>query len=246
MNNHFYIQARMGSSRLPGKIMKKILDKTIIEIIVERLSFVKNKNEIFLITGAKEKNFELIEEAKRLGIEVFSGSENNILDRFYHASNQFQSESITRITGDCPLIDFQLIKYALEIFDCGRYDILSNNKNKTFPHGLDFEIFKKSSMDQIWRLEMKKNSDKNIFDQTFIPPTKLLLEDQKLSYYDLQNSEDNSKIRITLDYAEDFFVISKIFNHLYPKNPKFILKDILKFLSKNPEMLKVNNKFSHI
>ncbi|PIN83855.1 MAG: acylneuraminate cytidylyltransferase, partial [Nitrosopumilales archaeon CG11_big_fil_rev_8_21_14_0_20_33_24] len=151
MKNHFYIQAKLGSKRLPRKVLKKIQDKTILEIILERLSFIKNKNEIFLLTGRKEGNIELIDESKRLGIEYFTGSENNVLDRFKQASNKFQSETITRITADCPLIDFEIIEKGLKIFNSEKFDILSNNKTKTFPHGLDFEIFKKSALDEAWK-----------------------------------------------------------------------------------------------
>jgi len=244
MKNHFYIQARFGSKRLPGKVLKKIQGKTILEIILERLVFVKNKNEIFLLTGEKEENSELIDESKRLGIEYYSGSENNVLDRFYQASNKFQSESITRITADCPLIDFEIIRNGLIIFNIGKWDILSNNKTKTFPHGLDFEVFKKSSLDEVWNDNYVKFSDNQVFLSTFIPPTKYMLEEKKFIHYDLKNGEDKSHIRITLDYPEDFLVIKSIFDELYPQNHRFILKDIIEYINKNPKILEINKKYS--
>ncbi len=243
MKNHFYIQARLGSKRLPRKVLKKIQDKTIFEIILERLSFIKNKNEIFLLTGEEEENTELIDEAKRLSIEYFSGSENNVLDRFKQASDIFQSDTITRITADCPLIDFEIIENGLKIFNSEKLDILSNNKIKTFPHGLDFEVFKKSALDKAWKNTYNEFLDKQVFFSTFIPPTKYMLEEEKFIHYNLKNEEDASHIRITLDYPEDFLVIKSIFDGLYPQNHKFVLKDIIEYVNKNPKILEINKKY---
>jgi len=241
--NHFYIQARLCSQRLPGKVLKKMQDKTILEIILERLLFIKNKNEIFILTGDDDKNKEIIEEAKRLGVEYFSGSENNVLDRFVQASNKFESEIITRITADCPLIDFNIIEKGLKIFDSKKMDILSNNKIKTYPHGFDFEIFKKSALDESWKDNFKRFSSKRIFLDTFIPPTKYMLEESKFVNHILKNDLDLSHIRITLDYEEDFRVIKNIFDNLYPKNHKFALKEILEYLKKNPKIVEINKKY---
>ena len=108
MKFHIYIQARVNSTRFPKKILKKIDGKSIFEILVKRLELVSN-SEIFLITGSHLLNNELIDEAEKMNISYFSGDENNILNRFYNASQKFSTQNIIRITGDCHLIDFELV-----------------------------------------------------------------------------------------------------------------------------------------
>ena len=115
VKNQIFIQARVNSTRYPRKILKKIDEKTILEIILDRIRNIKNINKIILVTGIKEKNNELVDEARKLGLDVFCGDEENILDRFYHAAKKFQPDNIIRITGDCPLIDSRIINQGLEI-----------------------------------------------------------------------------------------------------------------------------------
>ena len=133
----------MESSRLPGKAIKKICNKTILELIFERLKNISNIDKIILVTGSIEQNKPLIDEAKKINLNYFCGNEENILDRFYNASKKFPSNNIIRVLADCPLIDFELIDSALKIFQKNNFDMLSIARKRTFPHGLDFEIFKK-------------------------------------------------------------------------------------------------------
>ena len=113
MTINVFIQARIGSTRLPGKVLKKIVNKTILELISERVSRIKNIQNVVITTGDVEKNLEVIKEAQRLHINYFAGSEENVLDRFYRASLQYPSDFIIRITADCPLIDFDLINHEI-------------------------------------------------------------------------------------------------------------------------------------
>ena len=146
MKNHVFIQAHLASKRLPGKVLKKICGKSIVELIVERAYNIKNIDEIILVTGSVDKNNTLVDEAKKIKISYYCGSEENVLDRFFQASKEFNSDRIIRITADCPLIDFNIINIGMSIFDRNNYDILSNNRRKTYPHGLNFEIFKQSAL----------------------------------------------------------------------------------------------------
>ena len=236
-----FLQARMGSTRLPGKILKKIVNKPILELILERLSNVSNVEKIILVTSENENNKELIEFAKKTDLNYFQGNEENLLDRFHCASKQFPSDNIIRVNADCPLIDFNLINEGLQKFLENDFDILSTDRIRTYPHGFDFEIFKTKSLHDSW-FEIKQNYENKIFYHTFVSPVQNLLENPKFKNFDFVSESDLSHIRLTLDYVEDFNLIEKIYHNLYNKNSKFTMNEILEFLDKNPELLKINEK----
>lgn len=242
MNNHIFIQARIGSTRLPGKVLMKIHDKTILELILERLKKVDHIERVILVTGPEDKNIVLVNEAKQLDLDYFCGSEENLLDRYYKAASEFGSENIIRITADCPLIDFNLINSGLRIFKSG-YDIVCVGRIPSFPHGLDFEIFKTSALNIAWKNTFDKYRNLQEFNSTFICPTEYILKSPGFKKYDFVSDVDMSKIRITLDYPEDFELISKIYESLYDKKKYFTLEDILELVKDNPHLLLINSKY---
>ena len=240
MKNQIFIQARVNSTRYPRKILKKIDEKTILEIILDRIRNIKNINKIILVTGIKEKNNELVDEARKLGLDVFCGDEENILDRFYHAAKKFQPDNIIRITGDCPLIDSRIINQGLEIFNSKQIDLLTNTKKRTFAHGLDFEIFSKRSLDKAWNDVIGNDKEKR---GEFVNPIEYIINSNKFNIHSFENDKDDSKIRITIDYPEDFTVISKIYNELNNKKSNFSSSDIIDFLYLHPELVNLNDKY---
>jgi len=242
MINQIFIQARIGSKRFPGKVLKKICAKTIIELIIERLEKVKNIDKIILVTGSIDKNKSLVDEARHLKLEYFCGNEDNVLDRMHKASQKYNPDNIVRITADCPLIDFNIINNGLEIFLKNNFDMLSNGRKRTFPHGYDFDIFKKTALKKAWEDNVKKFENIKVFHNTFIPPTKYIVEKKKFINHDLVNEIDLSGIRVTLDYPEDFEVIKKIYENLYEKNRLFGLEEVVKFLEANPHILDINRQ----
>ena len=130
---------------------------------MQRLENVKNIDKIILVTGPLEKNKSLVDEARRLKLEYFCGNEENVLDRMYKASQKYNPDNIIRITADCPLVDFNIINNGLEIFLKNNYDMLTIGRKRTFPHGYDFEIFKKNALKVSWEDNVKKfeNSDRD-------------------------------------------------------------------------------------
>jgi len=244
MKNHIFIQARMSSKRLPGKILKKICGKTIIEHIFLRLRKVKNIDKIVLVTGPIESNLALIEEAERLNLEYFCGSEENVLDRMLKASQELKTDNIIRITGDNPLIDFNLINKGLKIFSEGNYDILSIDRIQTYPFGFNFEIFSKKVLEKEWNDNFQKYSNEDEFFHTFISPGKAMLEQKNFKNYDLINDKNLSHIRLTIDYPEDLDLLTRVFEELYPQNQYFGLEEILNLFEKKPKLLEINQKFT--
>jgi len=220
----------MDSQRLPLKILKKINEKTILNHISDRMKKVNDIDQILLVTGDYQKNALLIKEAQKLGLDFFSGSENNVLDRFNQASNKFGIDIIIRVTGDNPLIDYSLINAGLKIFLKNNYDLVSNNRKQTFPIGYNFEIFTRTALHNSW-LKQKNLIGEDEFSSTFISPSIDMLKSDSLNQFDLLNDKNLSDLRLSIDTAQDFDKISKIFGKLYTKNPFFELNDVLKFLN---------------
>ena len=242
MKTHIFLQARMRSTRLPAKTMKKICGKTVLELIIERLRRVKNIDDIILVTGHEDVNKELIDAAKKINIQHFCGSDENILDRIFHASMKFGSEIIIRVTGDCPLIDFNVISKGLEIFSKVNPDILSVDNKRTYPDGFDFEIFTNKALRNSWEDNKKNFSSDKEFEASFISPAKYMLESKKFTNFDLIDKVNNSSLSLTLDYPEDLEFIKMIYEELYPRKKDFSYRDILSLLKDKPHFWEINQK----
>jgi len=241
MKFHIYIQARVNSTRFPKKILKKIDGKTVFEILVKRLKLVSN-SEIFLITGSQLLNNELIKEAEKMNISYFSGDENNILNRFYNASQKFSSQNIIRITGDCPLIDFELVNEGAKIFSQKKIDFLLNYIPRTYPHGFDFEIFTADALENS-RNNVYNKYDESLFLSTSMNPVQEMIKSKTLVNYKMKNNIDNSNIRLTMDYLDDLKLISYVYQKLSKINPNFTSSDILNLLKLEPQLMDINKEF---
>ena len=139
------VQARMGSTRLPGKVLKKINDTTVIKFMLDRLSLSKNLDKIIIATSKNPKDKELVKYINQLGYDIFVGDEFDVLDRFYNAAEHINYNTIVRLTGDCPLIDPLLLDNVINFYTNSDYDYVSNTNPPTFPDGLDVEVFSYSS-----------------------------------------------------------------------------------------------------
>ena len=135
------VQARVGSIRLPMKVLKEINGKSLIEILFYRLSQSKIIDKIILATSENIENDLLVNLVGKLGYEVFRGNETDVLDRYYHAAKEHQFETVVRITGDCPIIDPRLVDKIISIYEEGNTDYVSNTNPPTYPDGLDIEVF---------------------------------------------------------------------------------------------------------
>ncbi|OHA68534.1 MAG: hypothetical protein A3A27_01735 [Candidatus Wildermuthbacteria bacterium RIFCSPLOWO2_01_FULL_47_18] len=232
MKTQIFLQARVRSARLQGKVLFKILGKSVVALTVERLQRVGGIDKIVLVTGPRKKNEKLVQEAERVGIPYFCGSEDEVLDRFYQAAKVFQPQAIIRVTADCPLIDPAIIEKGLKEFAEGAYDIAGNTRLRTYPDGMDFEVFLATALETAWQK-----------DPARLHPTQYMWREKAFKAKDIQTIPDLSRIRLTLDYPEDFTLIKNVYEHLYPKNPDFSLQDILRFLEANPLFLEGNQKY---
>jgi glutamate-1-semialdehyde 2,1-aminomutase len=226
------VQARYNSQRFPGKVVKKINNRTILEILIKRLSKSKHITKIVVACSKNPNDKKIINICKKLGISYFSGSENDVLDRFYNVAKKYKAANILRITGDCPLIDFQIVDEVISNFFFKDVDYASNISPPTFPDGLDVEIFKFSALKNAFE-ESKKN-----FEREHVTP--FIINNKKFKKFNLQNYKDLSSIRLTLDEKEDLILIEKIINN-FKNNLYFNLNDILNLYKKRKDIFLINN-----
>ena len=153
------IQARLGSARFPNKMIKKIGNKTIIEILIERIKRSKRINKIILATTKNKRDDKLEIISKKNGISCFRGNEENVLERFFKTSRKFKSDFFIRICGDCPLLDIRIIDQLIIQNEKKEYEYLSNINPPTFPDGFDVEIFSQKILKETY-LNAKTKFDK--------------------------------------------------------------------------------------
>ncbi|MGK0469240.1 cytidylyltransferase domain-containing protein [Clostridium sp.] len=231
------VQARVGSKRLPGKVLKEICGKTVLEHDIDRLKATQNINEIVIATTNLEQDNDIVEVVKKSGIAYFRGSEQDVLSRYYYAAKENDADVIIRVTSDCPVIDPLIIdKMIIQFLDMNKesnIDYLSNTIDKTFPRGLDVEVFKFEVLERCF-FESKED-----YEREHVTPY-IYLNLDKFNVVQYKNDVDYSKYRWTLDTEEDFEVIKQIYNNLYQENSMFYFEDILRFILKNPEIAKIN------
>ena len=144
------IQARMGSTRFPGKVMETVCGKPLIEILLHRLSLSKKIDKIILATSINKENDTLSEFVEKLGFEVFRGSEYDVLDRYYQTAKLYSPKTVLRITGDCPLIDPKIVDKSINRYEQEKVDYLNNVTPPTYPDGMDVEIFSFETLNEAW------------------------------------------------------------------------------------------------
>ena len=225
------VQARMNSTRFPNKVMKTINGIPMIEILLKRLSKSKKIDKIILATSTDDKDQNLFKHVKGLGITCAQGSENDVLDRYFNAAKESQADIILRITGDCPLIDPDLVDESIDEFKKINVDYLSNINPPTYPDGLDIEVMKFSA------LEKAANEATKLADREHV--TSYILNSDNFVKSNLTNKHNLSDLRWTVDEKEDLDVISKVFEHFKP-NIYFNWKEVLDFQKKNPKIFSAN------
>ena len=231
MNIVAIVQARMDSTRLPGKVMMKINNTPMIGLLFERLSKSKKITKIVLATSTSVNNNPLEQYINSLNYTVYRGDESNVLKRYYQAAKQENADVVVRITGDCPLIDGDLVDKVIAGFIDGDADYASNREPPTYPDGLDVEVI------SIEALEDAHKKAKKDFQREHVTPY-IINSDIYEKFY-LKNSEDLSADRWTVDELEDFTVVQNIFNFFHPIID-FSWEKIVQLKKSNPEIFTEN------
>jgi spore coat polysaccharide biosynthesis protein SpsF len=232
------LQARLGSKRLPKKILKKIYNKeSSLSYIIKRTK--KFNFNLVVATTKSKKDDKIISVCKENNINFFRGSENNVFERYKKAAKLYKIKNIIRLTSDCPLIDFYLLNDMKKEYLKKKLDYICNTlpiKKSTFPNGSDIEIFKSSLLDKYKKLN---KSDKEHVTNKF-------WKSKKIKKVTFTNNTDLSKVRYTLDYKSDLLVIKKILLHLNKNKKKITYRNISRFLIKNKKISSINQAFNNI
>lgn len=232
------IQARMGSKRLPGKVMKKIIGIPVLIHDLERIGRMKTIDKIVVATTLLSEDDVIVNTVKNYSenIGIYRGSENNVLNRYYKAAKEFKADVIVRITSDCPLIDPNISDLVVEKYSDGRCDYCSNNLLKTYPHGLDTEVFSFEA------LEKAEKESKDSYEKEHVT-LYIINNPDKFRLLNVKNDKNLRDLRWTLDYPEDLTLIKEIYNKLYHQNGFFWMHDILKLLENEPDLVEINKKY---
>lgn len=222
------IQARTGSTRFPKKVLERIDNKTILEILLDRLKKIQYINKIVATTN-KYNDRQIIKIAKKNNFQTFKGSENNVLKRYYDCARQYNLKIIIRITSDCPLIDPFLIVKMLKKFKLKNLDYYSNTvpiEKSTYPNGSDIEIFTYKALKKSY-LNCFQQSDKEHVTNFFL---------KKKVYFKnviLKSVENMSNYRYTLDYPKDLKIIKLLYSEIKKNNVIGTTKELVNILNKN-------------
>lgn len=226
------IQARMGATRLPGKVMKTLNGKPMLWHIVKRLNYSKKIEKIIIATTDKDEDKVIAKFAEDEGIDFYCGSSEDVLDRYYQAARKFGAGHIVRITADCPMIDPEVVDKVIDFYLTKKCDYASNTIKPTMPDGLDTEVFSFQALESAWK-EAKKDSERE-----HVTP---YIKNDKL--FTIENYEDDvnrSSMRWTVDEEADYRFVIEVYKNLYKDGEIFYMKDVLDLLSRRPELSDIN------
>ena len=228
------IQARMGSSRLPGKILMKAGGWTLLENVLMRVGQAKKIDKIVVATTDQKEDDATEKLCKKIGIDCFRGSQNDVLDRYFKCAMLYPGyANIVRITGDCPLIDPKIIDEVISLFIKSKSDYGSNVVPPTFPDGMDIEIFKRKALEEAARKAVMSSEREHV--------TLYIRNNPKFKKTNLQSDYDFSHFRLTVDNREDYEVMKFLIENS-ERNDGYI--KYISLLTKNPEIMLKNSKIA--
>ena len=228
------VQARMGSTRLPGKTLKPICGKPMLELLVERLKRSKVDDVVIATTvaGADEVISDL---AAEWGVKAFRGSEEDVLDRVLSAAEAFGADIIVEITGDCPLLDPEVVDRCIDYFLANDFDYVSNVVQRTYPRGLDTQVFPVAVLDEVSRKTNDPADREHVSLYIYEHPG-----EYRLGHVLAPRELTGPDMRWCVDTIEDFQLVQGVYEALYPTNPEFTCLDVMNLLNERPELAAVN------
>jgi len=238
------IQARMGSHRLPGKVLLEICGKPMLWHIVRRVQQVRMIERVVVATSDKSADSPVRKFCEDYRIPCFAGSEFDVLDRYYRAAQEHQADPVIRLTGDCPFVDPQVISRLLVLFSGGQYDHVGVAtgagalflEEGRYPDGLDCECFTLATLQTAWK-EAKQGSDRE-----HVTPY-IWRNPERFRLGNLKAVDNYGGYRWVVDNEADFILVSRVYEGLYPTNEFFLMQDILEFLADHPELTDLNRSW---
>ena len=230
------IQARMGSSRLPGKVLMKSDDaRPLLYYVINQLRYCTKVKNLVIATTTNQEDDEIEKFANDNSVNIFRGKEKDVLDRYFQCAKKYSFATIVRITADCPLIDPQIVDKVIEKFFSGNYDFATNTLTRTFPIGTDVEVFSFSALNRAWENTQLPSEREHV--------TPYLRKEENFKIINVENDKNISNLRLTVDRIEDFQLIKQILNNI-SINP-IHLEDVLELFSRKPELIEINKHINH-
>lgn len=226
------LQARMSSTRLPGKVLKPILSEPMLAHQIKRLNRCQHIEQLVVATSDSTEDQAIARLCQQLNIACYAGSLDNVLDRFYQAARQYQADIVVRLTGDCPLADAQIIDNVITMHIEQGNDYTSNVEPATFPDGFDVEVFNMSQLTSAWENASKPSELEHV-----TPYIRNTLAQKKDNY---TSAIDYSQYRLTVDEPNDFALVKSIYQALGPHGQYFDAEQIYQLLATKPELVLVN------
>lgn len=238
------IQARTGSSRLPGKVLMPLVAAPLLVRMVERVLSAKHCGTVVVATTTEKSDDPIEAICKEKGWNIYRGHSTDLLDRHYQAARLYEADAVVKIPSDCPLIDPQIIDKVLNVYleKYPEFDFVSNLHPATYPDGNDVEVMKFSVLEEAWKEGSLPMEREHTTPFIWERPERFRL--QNVSWETGLNYSMSH--RWTIDYPEDYAFISRVYNELYPYNPNFGLTDILDLLVAKPEIFEINSNFAGV
>ena len=231
------IEARMNSSRLPGKILLPLAGKPSLERLVERARKSKKVDEVVVATTVSASDDAVEQWAQKAGVSIYRGSEEDVLLRVLEAARAYRGDVIVELTGDCPLIDPTMIDSLIEMYQNSDFDYVSNVLERTYPRGWDVQVFARKILEEV-NLSTNDLADReNVSLYIYEHPERFKLGGMKAPK-ELYGPD----IRICVDTLEDFQLVEAVYNALYFKNSDSTAYDVMDFLKKNPKVTALNQR----
>lgn len=230
------VQARMTSTRLPGKVLKPVLGKPLLAYQIERLKRVKAADRIVIATTENDADAPIVGLCQALEVDYFRGSEQDVLSRYYGAAQAAQADVVVRVTSDCPLIDPAIIDEVIQVYvaQCDRYDYVSNALKRTYPRGMDTEVL------PTWALEQAYQEATELPEREHVTPF-IYNHPERYSLGHVTYPKDLSHHRWTVDTPEDFELIKHMLEALYPFSPNFNFQDCLRVIERHTDWSTINS-----
>lgn len=227
------LQARMGSSRLPGKVLRPLMGRPMLERQIERVKRAKRVDQIVVATTSDPRDRPIFDLAQALGVGAFAGSEEDVLDRFYRAARQYDADVVVRLTADCPLIDPAVIDLCVERLHAQRDEVDYVGVGPTFAEGLDVEAMPFSVLERAWQEASRAYEREHV--------TVYVWQSGRFRVLRLVHSPDLSSMRWTVDEERDFQFVTAVYEALFPRyGYAFGVAEILALLAERPDLLKIN------
>lgn len=230
------LQARMSSKRLPGKVIRTILGRPMLELQIERILRCEKIDQLIVATSINQDDDPIEALCQKIEIPCFRGDLANVLDRFYQAARQYHPQHVVRLTGDCPLADPILIDELIEFYLARGCDYASNCLEPTLPDGLDAEIFSFETLAKAWQEAQLPSHLEHVTQFMNSQPKRFTIACYKYR-------QNLSRYRWVVDEPEDLELVKRIYEKLYPLNPEFGTEDIVALLKRDAKLVEINQRF---